>query len=79
MENAPLLTMKEKTFTPAPVIVKKTTEASLGVKFVTAGMAACVADLITFPLDTAKVRLQIIRSKVRVPPGPPKQPLHCVV
>ncbi|XP_053241349.1 mitochondrial uncoupling protein 2 [Podarcis raffonei] len=29
------------------------------VKFVGAGTAACIADLITFPLDTAKVRLQI--------------------
>ncbi|MEE6473249.1 hypothetical protein FKM82_009911 [Ascaphus truei] len=29
------------------------------VKFVGAGTAACVADLFTFPLDTAKVRLQI--------------------
>ena len=25
----------------------------------TAGTAACVADLFTFPLDTAKVRLQV--------------------
>lgn len=29
------------------------------VKFVSAGMAACIADLCTFPLDTAKVRLQV--------------------
>ncbi|XP_043917553.1 mitochondrial brown fat uncoupling protein 1 [Protopterus annectens] len=29
------------------------------VKFLSAGTAACIADLITFPLDTAKVRLQI--------------------
>lgn len=29
------------------------------VKFVGAGMAACIADLVTFPLDTAKVRLQV--------------------
>jgi len=29
------------------------------VKFVGAGTAACIADLLTFPLDTAKVRLQI--------------------
>ncbi|KAG9351447.1 hypothetical protein JZ751_022697 [Albula glossodonta] len=29
------------------------------VKFVGAGTAACIADLFTFPLDTAKVRLQI--------------------
>ncbi|XP_018418922.1 PREDICTED: mitochondrial brown fat uncoupling protein 1 isoform X2 [Nanorana parkeri] len=30
-----------------------------GVKFIGAGTAACIADLFTFPLDTAKVRLQI--------------------
>lgn len=36
------------------------------VKFVSAGMAGCIADLFTFPLDTAKVRLQV-RSA-----GPPK-------
>nr|BAK55733.1 uncoupling protein 3 [Canis lupus familiaris] len=28
------------------------------VKFLGAGTAACFADLLTFPLDTAKVRLQ---------------------
>ncbi|KAM9846900.1 dicarboxylate carrier UCP2 isoform 2-T2 [Aulostomus maculatus] len=32
---------------------------SAAVKFVGAGTAACFADLLTFPLDTAKVRLQI--------------------
>ena len=31
----------------------------LGVKMASAGAAACVADLFTFPLDTAKVRLQV--------------------
>ncbi|GCB69499.1 hypothetical protein scyTo_0008395 [Scyliorhinus torazame] len=30
-----------------------------GVRFLSAGTAACIADLITFPLDTAKVRLQV--------------------
>ncbi|XP_060707285.1 mitochondrial brown fat uncoupling protein 1 isoform X2 [Hemiscyllium ocellatum] len=30
-----------------------------GVQILSAGMAACFADLITFPLDTSKVRLQI--------------------
>lgn len=34
-------------------------EPSLPVKLLTAGSAACVADLFTYPLDTAKVRLQI--------------------
>ncbi|CAL1571092.1 unnamed protein product [Knipowitschia caucasica] len=32
---------------------------TVAVKFFSAGTAACVADLVTFPLDTAKVRLQI--------------------
>ncbi|NXL37391.1 UCP3 protein, partial [Glaucidium brasilianum] len=36
------------------------------VKFVSAGTAACIADLCTFPLDTAKVRLQI-QGEVRIP------------
>ncbi|KAM7064896.1 putative mitochondrial transporter UCP3 isoform 1-T2 [Acridotheres tristis] len=35
-------------------------------KFVSAGMAGCIADLCTFPLDTAKVRLQI-QGEVRIP------------
>lgn len=32
---------------------------SIPVKLLSAGTAGCVADLVTFPLDTAKVRLQI--------------------
>lgn len=32
---------------------------SVSVKFFGAGTAACIADLVTFPLDTAKVRLQV--------------------
>ena len=31
----------------------------LSVQLLTAGSAACVADIFTFPLDTAKVRLQV--------------------
>ena len=31
----------------------------LGVQLLTAGTAACIADVITFPLDTVKVRLQV--------------------
>lgn len=34
-------------------------EPTLSTKMVSAAMGACVADLFTFPLDTAKVRLQI--------------------
>ncbi|KAG1956039.1 mitochondrial uncoupling protein 2 isoform a [Pimephales promelas] len=33
------------------------------VKVLSAGMAGCIADLVTFPLDTAKVRLQIQGEK----------------
>lgn len=36
---------------------------SAAVKFVGAGAAACIADLLTFPLDTAKVRLQVKKKK----------------
>lgn len=32
---------------------------SAAVKIFSAGTAGCVADLVTFPLDTAKVRLQV--------------------
>nr|XP_057920466.1 mitochondrial brown fat uncoupling protein 1 [Doryrhamphus excisus]XP_057920476.1 mitochondrial brown fat uncoupling protein 1 [Doryrhamphus excisus] len=35
----------------------------LGVKMASAGAAACIADIVTFPLDTAKVRLQIQGEK----------------
>lgn len=38
--------------------------ASAPIKFVGAGTAACIADLITFPLDTAKVRLQVNNTSV---------------
>jgi Mitochondrial carrier protein. len=38
-------------------------DTPLSVKFLTAGTAACVADAASFPLDTAKVRLQV---RVRV-------------
>ena len=31
----------------------------LGSKLLAAGLAACMADVVTFPLDTAKVRLQV--------------------
>lgn len=37
----------------------KAREHSLTVKLVGAGSAACIADVMTFPLDVAKVRLQI--------------------
>lgn len=36
---------------------------TMAVKIISAGVAACVADAITFPLDTAKVRLQVASGK----------------
>lgn len=45
-------------------IMKQTFDnSSLGVKLLTAGTAACIADLATFPLDTAKVRMQVSRDR----------------
>ncbi|KAL4618167.1 mitochondrial uncoupling protein 2-like [Arapaima gigas] len=38
----------------------------LEIKVLSAGTAACIADLVTFPLDTAKVRLQIQGEKAAV-------------
>ncbi|KAK0147318.1 Mitochondrial uncoupling protein 2 [Merluccius polli] len=38
---------------------KTTAPPTTAVKFLGAGISACVADLVTFPLDTAKVRLQV--------------------
>ncbi|CAG2056884.1 unnamed protein product [Timema podura] len=39
-------------------------ELPLGYKLLTAGVSACIADLTTFPLDTAKVRLQVNTSSI---------------
>ena len=39
--------------------VTRQSRPGIGVQLLTAGSAACVADLFTFPLDTAKVRLQV--------------------
>jgi len=38
---------------------KKAASPGIGVQLLTAGTAACIADLFTFPLDTTKVRLQV--------------------
>jgi solute carrier family 25 uncoupling protein 8/9 len=44
----------------ADVIMKATyADTPLAVKLLTAGTAGCVADFVSFPLDTAKVRLQV--------------------
>jgi len=52
-KETPLTPISHKTITP------KKHSSSLGVQLGTAGVAACIADLFTFPLDTTKVRLQI--------------------
>jgi hypothetical protein len=46
---------------PARRVVKKDAIKTPGllIQLLTAGTAACVADMITFPLDTTKVRLQV--------------------
>lgn len=36
-------------------------EFPLWMKLLSAGTAACIADLATFPLDTAKVRMQVTK------------------
>ena len=50
---------------PSPVIkpthVPRT--PGLSIQLLTAGTAACIADCITFPLDTVKVRLQVLTYK----------------
>lgn len=39
---------------------------SLPTKMLAAGTAGCLADLMTFPLDTAKVRLQVTKATLLV-------------
>lgn len=45
-------------------VVKVDDNTPLGYKLLTAGTAACIADFATFPLDTAKVRLQVRTQSV---------------
>ncbi|XP_051903426.1 mitochondrial uncoupling protein 2-like [Hippocampus zosterae] len=47
------------------------------VKFFGAGTAACIADLVTFPLDTAKVRLQV-QGEIRKADGANARKYHGV-
>ena len=35
-------------------------ETTTGVKFVSAGLAASVAEIVTMPIDTSKVRLMVL-------------------
>jgi len=37
------------------------------VKFVSAGLAGCVAETVTIPIDTAKVRLQVVHTSITHP------------
>ena len=66
MENSTLKAVQTYTAPkPIPTIQKPpvgnaVANLSLKNKLLCAGSAACIADLITFPLDTAKVRLQVI-------------------
>lgn len=43
----------------APVEGYKRFETTTGVKFVSAGLAASFAEIVTMPIDTSKVRLQV--------------------
>lgn len=53
--------MKELISAKSTMVGVRTTDMAptVTVKFFGAGTAACVGDLVTFPLDTAKVRLQV--------------------
>lgn len=48
---------------------------SIYIKLATAGTSACIADAVTFPLDTAKVRLQVTETTTH----PDKQPINDVI
>eukprot|EP00092_Neocalanus_flemingeri_P028754 GFUD01031218.1.p1 GENE.GFUD01031218.1~~GFUD01031218.1.p1 ORF type:complete len:326 (+),score=37.65 GFUD01031218.1:212-1189(+) len=52
-------TAPPQTRTVRPIQNKQVVKPGLGVELLTAGTAACIADLFTFPLDTTKVRLQV--------------------
>lgn len=43
--------------------IKNASEVKLGEKMLCAGTAACIADIVSFPLDVAKVRLQIAATQ----------------
>ncbi|MED6294094.1 hypothetical protein CHARACLAT_017378 [Characodon lateralis] len=53
--------------------IKRDVPPTTAVKFVGAGTAACIADLLTFPLDTAKVRLQV-QGEARISEAMAKSP-----
>lgn len=51
------------------MVVHSGTDCTLPVKALSAGTAACIADLLTFPLDVAKVRLQVQGEGLSKPIG----------
>ena len=51
--------VKPTTAAVKPAVKNKPVPIPFPVQLLTAGTAACIADLITFPLDTVKVRLQV--------------------
>jgi len=54
------VTKQQGVSVPLPKLPKtKSVKTGLGAQLGSAGVAACVADLFTFPLDTLKVRLQL--------------------
>ena len=63
--GTPQLAKKPVTLPPKPTTAGKgwaqkvDRKPGLAVQLLTAGTSACVADSITFPLDTVKVRLQV--------------------
>ncbi len=64
MESVTLVTVDNKIQPLMPQLPptpgkKSAPEPSLQGKLLAAGLGACMADLVTFPLDTAKVRLQV--------------------
>ena len=63
VKAAPVTThipMTPVTQTIKPRKDKVVPKTSLAVNFLGAGLAACIAEVVTFPLDTAKVRLQVM-------------------
>ena len=65
MENVALVSVDNKSVKPIQrttgprVSLSRHPDPPLPRKLLAAGLAACMADLCTFPLDTAKVRLQV--------------------
>ena len=59
-------TAASKSISVRKVTSTRSNRPGIGVELLTAGSAACVADLFTFPLDTAKVRLQVSQTQMKM-------------